>query len=145
MPQFLDFSIKSADDYDNFKLDDPNDKKRYFEESANLISSAGHVKALPFNEQLGKYINKIPFMGIVCEGMEKSWRIRGTEGVLMDMVTAADKFKRFLRRLEEFEIQIGLNQIEMGVDFLFIFAFLWNISLGNEPYPFFFFSSRLRP
>lgn len=120
MPQFLDFSVKSADDYDKFELDDPHDKKRYYEESANLISSPGHIKVPPFNEQLRVSKGKIPFMGIVCEGMEKSWRIRGMDGVFIDMVTARDKYKKFLKRLEEFEIQIGLNQIEMGVDFMFI-------------------------
>lgn len=120
MPQFLDFSVKSADDYDKFELEDPNDKRRYYEESANIISSAGHAMVPPFNEQLKACKGKFPFFGIVCEGMEKSWRIRGMEGVFMDVVTAKDKYKKFLKRLEEFEIEIGLNQIKMGVDFIFI-------------------------
>lgn len=120
MPQFLDFSVKSADDYDSFELQNPEDKRRYFEESANLISSPGHIVAPPFSEQIKTYKNKIPIMGVVCEGMEKSWRLRGVEGVFIDMVTASDKFKRFLKRLEEFEIKIGLKQIEMGVDLMFI-------------------------
>lgn len=52
--------------------------------------------------------------------MEKSWRIRGIEGVFIDIMTERNKFKDFLKRLEEFEIQIGLKQIEMGIDFMII-------------------------
>ena len=120
MPQFLDFSIKSADDYAKFELDDPNDRRRYFEESANLISSAGHIPAPPFNEQIAANKGKIPFMGIVCEGHEKLWRIRGNEGLLTDLVLEKEKTKQFLKRLEEFEIQIGLNQMKMGCEIMFI-------------------------
>jgi hypothetical protein len=120
MPQFLDFSIKTPDDYAKFELDDPNDKGRYYEQSANIISSAGHLVAPPYNEQLEANKDKIPFMGIVCEGYEKLWRIRGSEGVLTDLVLAGDALKQFLKRLEDFEIQIGINQMRMGCDIMFI-------------------------
>ena len=120
MPQFLEFSVKSADDYVKFDLEDPNDKRRYYEESANVISSAGHIVAPPFNEQVKASKGKIPFAGVVCEGMEKIWRVRGSEGVLMDLILEKEKTKQFLRRLEEFEIQIGLNQISMGCELMFV-------------------------
>ncbi len=120
MPQFLDFSVKSADDYARFELEDPDDPRRYNEESANLISSAGHVVAPPFVEQLRSNKGKMPFMGVVCEGHEKLWRIRGNTGVLLDLALEKEKVKQFLKRLEEFEIRIGLNQIRMGCDLLFI-------------------------
>jgi hypothetical protein len=120
MPQFIDFSIKSANDYDKFKLEDPNDNRRYFQESANIISSPGHIVVPSFDEQIKKYENKIPLCGSVCEGMEKSWRIRSMEGVFMDLLTDRDRFKKFLKRLEDFEIQVGINQIKMGCDFMII-------------------------
>jgi uroporphyrinogen decarboxylase len=120
MPQFLDFSVKSADGYEKFEFEDPDAKRRYYEESANLISSAGHVVAPPFDEQIKANKGKTPFMGIVCEGHEKLWRIRGSEGVLLDLALEKEKVKRFLKRIEEFEIRIGLNQIRMGCELLFI-------------------------
>ena len=120
MPQYLDFSVKSADDYEGFVLEDPNDKKRWYEPSANILAGAGNVELPSFYDQMEAVKGKFPTMGIVLEGMEKAWRIRGTEGVLMDMVLEKDKFMKFLKRLEEFEIQLGLKQIEMGVDFLMV-------------------------
>lgn len=120
MPQFLDFSIKSPDDYESFKLEDPNDKRRYFEAGASITSSAGHAALSSFDEQVNRAKGKFPIMGAVCEGMEKIWRIRGMEDVFIDILTDKGKVKKFLKRLEDFEIQIGLNQIKMGIDFMFI-------------------------
>lgn len=120
MPQFLDFDVKSADDYKDVVLEDPNDKRRWYEPSANLLGGAGNIELPSFYDQMEAVKVKFPTMGVVLEGMEKSWRIRGTEGVLMDMVTEKKKFVNFLKRLEEFEIQIGLKHIEMGVDFLMV-------------------------
>lgn len=120
MPQYLDFSVKSADDYEDFVLEDPNDERRWYEPSATILAGAGNVEIPSFYDQMQAAKGKFPTMGILLEGMEKSWRLRGTEGVLMDMVLEKDKFMKFLKRLEEFEIQIGLKQIEMGVDFLMI-------------------------
>lgn len=120
MPQFLDFEVKSADDYSNFVLEDPNDKERWYEPSANILGGAGNKELPSFYDQIETAEGKFPTMGLVLEGMEKSWRIRGTEGILMDMVTEKKKFVNFLKKLEEFEIQIGLKQIEMGIDFIMV-------------------------
>lgn len=120
MPQFLDFDVKSADDYKDFVLEDPNDKRRWYEPSANLYGGAGNVECPSFYDQMKAVKGKFPTIGIVYEGMEKSWRLRGITDVFMDMALEKDKFMKFLKRLEEFEIQIGLKQIEMGVDFMFV-------------------------
>ncbi len=120
MPQFLDFDIKSADDYKDVVLEDPDDKRRWYEPSANLLGGAGNIELPSFYDQTEAVKGKFPTMGVVLEGMEKSWRMRGTEGVLMDMISEKKKFVNFLKRLEEFEIQIGLNHIKMGVDFLMV-------------------------
>lgn len=120
MPGYLDFPVKSADEYKDFVLEDPNEKRRYYEPSANILSSAGNKEVPSFNDQLNNYKGKIPAMGLVLEGQEKTWRIRGMDGLFIDLATEKKKVKKFLKRLEEFEIQIGLNQIEMGVDFMMI-------------------------
>lgn len=120
MPGYLDFSIKSADEYDDFELEDPNDERRYYEKNANILSSAGNKVVPSFYEQLEAARGKFPIMGLVLEGQEKIWRIRGMTGLFMDLATEKEKVKKFLKRLEEFEIQIGLDQIKMGIDFMFI-------------------------
>ncbi len=109
MPGYLDFEIKSADGYDSFKLEDPNDQKRYFEPSANILSSSGNKVAPSFEEQLERSKNKFPTMGLTLEGQELMWRIRGMDGLFMDLATEKIKVKKFLKRLEEFEIQLGLK------------------------------------
>lgn len=42
------------------------------------------------------------------------------DGIFMDLALEKAKVKKFLDRLEAYQIQIGLNQIKMGVDFMFI-------------------------
>ena len=120
MPQFLDFSIKSADEYERFELDDPLDNSRYYDDFYSITANTGDTITSSFDKQIKKYKDIVPICGAVCEGHEKIWRIRGNEDVWMDLVTERDKVKKFLKRLEEFETKIGLKQIEMGIDFMFI-------------------------
>jgi uroporphyrinogen decarboxylase len=120
MPAYLDFSVKSADEYESFVMDDPDDERRYNVRSANILSSSGDTPAPSFAEQLAAHRGKRPTMGLVLEGMETIWRIRGMEQVLMDLMLEPEKVERFLGRLEEFMTRAGLHQIRMGVDFMFI-------------------------
>lgn len=120
MPAYLDYHVKSADEYEDYVLDDPDDERRYFQESANILSSSGDVVAPSFYDQLQAVKGKIPAMGLVLEGQELMWRIRGMEELFVDLMLEKDQVKKFLERLEEFEIRIGLNQIKMGVDLMFI-------------------------
>ena len=120
MPQFLDYSIKSADEYDKFELEDPLDDSRYFDEFRSITAGTGDKISPSFKEQLRKYKGIIPISGAVCEGHEKIWRIRGNEGVWTDLYTDREKVKKFVKRLGEFETAIGLKQIEMGVEIMFL-------------------------
>lgn len=120
MPQFLDFSIKSADQYEKFELDDPLDNSRYYDDFFSITANTGDTITESFDKQIRKYKGIIPICGAVCEGHEKIWRIRGSEGVWVDLVTEKDKIKKFLKRLEEFETKIGLKQIAMGCECMFI-------------------------
>ncbi len=120
MPAYLDFSVKSADQYADFVLEDPEDDRRYCEPSANILSSAGNVEKPSFEDQLKAVRGKYPVMGVVLEGQELSWRIRGMQELFVDLMLERDKVKRFIDRLEEFSIRAGLRQIKMGVDLMFI-------------------------
>lgn len=120
MPQFLDFSVKSADQYEQFEFDDPLDSGRYYNDFYSITANTGETIVTSFDKQIKKYKNIIPICGAVCEGHEKSLRIRGNEGLWIDLITERDKIKRFVERFEEFEIQVGLKQLEMGCELIFI-------------------------
>ncbi len=120
MPAYLDFEVRSADGYEDFVLDDPNDERRYYRPSANILSSAGTVEAPSFHDQMAAAEGKFARMGVVLEGMEFLWRIRGTQDLFVDLLLEEKKVKRMLERVETFQIQIGLNQIKQGVDLMFI-------------------------
>jgi uroporphyrinogen decarboxylase len=120
MPAYLDFEVKSADGYEDFVLDDPNDERRYYKPSANILSSAGNVVAPSFHDQLAAAEGKFVRMGLVLEGQEFMWRIRGMQDLFVDLLLEATKVEKMLERVEAFEIQLGLKQIKMGVDLMFI-------------------------
>ena len=120
MPQFLEFEIKNANQYAKYMFDNPNSEKRYEEKFYSITANAGDTLVGSFKEQLKKYDSKIPVCGSVCEAHEKIWRIRGNEGLWMDLITDREKVKDFVKRVEEFEISIGIKQIEMGIDVIFI-------------------------
>ncbi len=120
MPAYLDFEVKSADEYEEFALDDPNDERRYHQPSANILSSSGNVEAPSFRDQMAGAEGKFARMGLVLEGQEFMWRIRGMQELFIDLMLEEKKVKKMLERVEAFEIQLGLNQIKMGVDLMFI-------------------------
>jgi hypothetical protein len=120
MPAYLGFEVSSADEYASFAFDDPNDERRYIEPSANILSSAGNVVAPSFSDQMAAAEGKFARMGLVLEGQEFMWRIRGMQDLFLDLMLEEKKVKKMLDRVESFEIQLGLNQIKMGVDLMFI-------------------------
>jgi len=95
MPGYLDYCVKSADEYDDFVLEDPNDERRYYQESANILSSSGDVAAPSFYDQLQAVKGKIPTMGLVLEGQEFIWRIRGMGDLFVSLMPEKEKTKKF--------------------------------------------------
>ena len=120
MPEYVDYPVTDPDGYADFVLENPDDDRRYFERSANILSSAGDVEAPAFSDQLAAARDRFPTMGLVLEGSELLTRIRGMEGMFLDVMLEPDKVRRFLDRLLAFELALGLRQIRMGVDFMYI-------------------------
>ena len=120
MPAYLDFEVKSADQYEDFILEDPNDERRYYQPSANILSSSGDTEAPSFADQMAGAEGRFARMGLVLEGQEFMWRIRGMQELFLDLMLEEKKVKKMIERAEAFEIQLGLNQIKMGVDFMFV-------------------------
>ena len=123
MPQYLDFSIKSPEEYESFEFNDPSDKDRYYGIRQDIISGDGFTPFPSFAEAVKEAKDKICIFGSVCEGHEALWRMRGPEGVFMDLATDPDKVKKFVRRIGDYMIEIGKKQLEFdGVKGLFIWG-----------------------
>jgi len=123
MPRYLDFSIKSAEEYEVFEFDDPNDKDRYYGIRQDIISGDGFTPLPGFAEALSEAKDKICVFGSVCEGYESLWRMRGPEDVFIDLATHPKKVKKFVQRIGDYMIEIGKKQLEFdGVEGLFIWG-----------------------
>lgn len=123
MPIYLDFSLKSKDDYKNYEFDDPNDKSRYHDARQDIISGDGFTEMLSFAEDINSSKDKICIFGSICEGHETLWRMRGPEGVYIDLATHPTEVRDFVERIGDFMIEIGKKQLDFkDVNGLFIWG-----------------------
>ena len=123
MASYLDFSIKSADEYEKFEFDDPNDIERYHGTRQDIISGDGFTPQSGFNVAVSEASEKICLFGSICGGHEALWRMRGPEGVYLDLALYPDKVKRFVDRIGDFMIEIGKKQMEFeGIHGLFLWG-----------------------
>ncbi len=115
MPMFLDFSVKSADEFADFTFDDPRDERRYFEKRCDIINcgdSFGFIES--YVEAVEKNRDRFCLFGSICEPYETMWRIRGTEGLLMDLALSPEKVRDFAQRCTEFMLGIAEKQVELA-------------------------------
>ncbi len=123
MARYLDFSIKSADEYERFEFDDPNHPERYQSTRQDIISGDGFTPQPSFMETVKEAREKICIFGSICGGYEALWRMRGPEGVFMDLALYPERVKKFVNRIGDFMIEIGKRQMEFeGIHGLFIWG-----------------------
>ncbi len=115
MPMFLDFSVKSAEEFASFTFDDPRDDRRYFEKRCDIINCGDSFGVLPsFVEDIESNKDKFCLFGSICEPYEFMWRVRGTEGLLMDLALEKDKVRDFAERATDFMLEIAEREIELA-------------------------------
>ncbi|WP_369019257.1 uroporphyrinogen decarboxylase family protein [Thermatribacter velox] len=115
MPMFLDFSVKSAEELLNFTFDDPRDDRRYFEKRCDIINCGDSFGTLPsFAEDIERNKDKFCLFGSICEPYETMWRIRGTEGLLLDLAMHPEKIKAFAQKVTDFMLGIAEREIELA-------------------------------
>lgn len=115
MPMFLDFSVKSAEEFSTFTFDDPRDDRRYFEQRCDIINCGDSFGTLPsFAEDVEKNKSKFCLFGSICEPYETMWRIRGTEGLLLDLAMYPEKVKAFAQKVTDFMLGIAEREIELA-------------------------------
>lgn len=115
MPMFLDFEVKDVEDFPQFVFDNPRDDRRYYEKRCDIINcgdSFGELES--YAQTIDLNCNKFSIFGSVCEPYETMWRIRGTEGLLMDLALYPKKVKDFANRCTDFMLGIAERQIELA-------------------------------
>ncbi|MEN3187116.1 MAG: hypothetical protein ABDK92_10940, partial [Atribacterota bacterium] len=99
MPMFLDFPVKSAEEFEHFTFDDPRDERRYFEKRCDIINCGDGFGVLEsYAKDVERNKGKFCLFGSICEPYETMWRIRGSEGLLMDLVLHPAEVKDFALR-----------------------------------------------
>ena len=114
MPCYLEFDTKSFEQMEALELDDPRDKRRYFDaidDQINTVLDTLNFGGPSFADKVNTYADDYCVFGSVCEPHEMVWRIMGTENVLMKLAEAPDRMARFIERLGDFLVGIVEGQI----------------------------------
>jgi len=113
MPGYLDFSIKSADDYKKFKFYDPSDDRRYDDPRQDLVNMGDNFAELPSYMDVVE-ANKENFclFGGVFEPNEVLTRVCGLKKHLMDIILHPKELRAFAKRVTDFMIEVGKQQLE---------------------------------
>jgi hypothetical protein len=114
MPHYLDFQTKSYEQMEALELDDPKDRRRYFDALDDQINSVGDALNLgypSFADRVNACAKDFCVFGSVCEPHEMLWRIMGTENVLFKLAEAPDRMARFIERLGDFLVGIVEGQL----------------------------------
>lgn len=114
MPSYVDFDTKTFEQIEALQFDDPNDKRRYFEQIDDQINSVGdelNLNLPPWIDRVNAYTDDFCIFGGVCEPHEMIWRIMGAENVLIKLAEQPDRMAKFIERLGDFLVGIVEAQI----------------------------------
>lgn len=115
MPYFEHFETDTVDKMNAFTFDDPWDDRRYFSGGDNQLAGVSEVivrNSPPWIESVKALHPNIPVYGSVCEGHEFGWRIIGSENMLMWMGLYPEELEAFIRRVNDFLLEIARAQIK---------------------------------
>jgi uroporphyrinogen decarboxylase len=115
MPAFLKFETDSLEKMEAFQFDDPWDERRFFSAGDNQIAGVGDGFARnspAWVESVKSLYPDIPVYGSLCEGHEMLWRILGSERVMEWIGLYPDDIKRFVVRINEFNVGLAEAQIK---------------------------------
>ncbi len=123
MAEYIDFSIKSPDDYARFQFDDPRDRRRFFDPRQDIISGDGFTVLPSYEENVKAVKDEYCLFGGIYEAWEGLWRMRGIANAMMDMAREPEKVKAFAHRLMDFAIENMREQVKVsGCKFMYIWG-----------------------
>jgi len=114
MEEYIDFSIKSPDDYARFEFDDPKDPRRFFDPRQDILSGDGFTLLPSYMDNIKAIRDDYCLIGGIYEAWEGLWRTRGIANALMDMVRQPGKVKAFCNRLIDFAIGSMQEQVRLS-------------------------------
>ena len=115
MPMYLDFETKTADEIERFSFEDPADRRRYYEDGDDMINGVGDgfLRNIPsFRKRIDAYREDFCIFGSICEPFETLWRIVGSENGLMKLAESPEVMHRFIQRIGDYMLQVGVEQIK---------------------------------
>ncbi|MBN2024877.1 MAG: hypothetical protein JW809_19010 [Pirellulales bacterium] len=115
MPHFVSFETESLDRLEALAMDDPRDRRRYFEAIDDQINGVGDELNLglpSFVDRVDSYADDFCVFGSVCEIQEQLWRIVGPVNVYYQLAEDPDRLEKSIRRLGDFLVGIVEGQIE---------------------------------
>jgi len=104
MPWYLEGTLKTEEDLENFVPSDPSDSKLY-------ASIKGIVKLVGGELAIG---------GVVEGPFTRSWMPMGIQTFIKMLYTNRNVIRRFIEKVTNFFIDLGKNQIDLGVDVIWI-------------------------
>jgi len=118
MEEYIDFSIKSPDDYARFEFDDPKDPRRFYAPRQDILSGDGFTVLPSYADNVAAVRDDYCLIGGIYEAWEGLWRTRGIANAMMDLAREPDKVKAFCNRLTDFAIgsmqeQARLSQCQL--------------------------------
>jgi hypothetical protein len=114
MAEYIDFSIKSPDDYARFQFDDPKDPRRFFNPRQDILSGDGFTVLPSYMEGVNAIKDDYCLIGGIFEAWEGLWRMRGIANAMMDMAREPEKVKTFCNRLIDFAIGSMQEQVRLS-------------------------------
>lgn len=115
MPYFESFDTDTIEKMNAFQFDDPWDDRRFFSGGDNQIAGVGDVitrNVPPWIDGVKRYYPDMPVFGSICEGHEQLWRIIGSENTYLWIGLYPEELGRFIRRVEEFVVELTKAQIK---------------------------------
>ena len=115
MPQWIGYETDVVEKMNSFRFDDPWDERRFFNGGDHQI--AGIEESFtrdipPWIDTVKELHTDFPVYGSVCEGYEMLWRIIGTENALMWMGLYPEEVGRFVKRIDDFCLELLKAQID---------------------------------
>jgi hypothetical protein len=114
MEEYIDFSIKSPDDYVKYEFDDPKDPRRFYNARQDILSGDGFTILPSYMENINRVRDDYCLIGGIYEAWEGLWRTRGIANAMMDMVREPEKVQAFSNRLIDFAIGSMQEQVRLS-------------------------------
>jgi uroporphyrinogen-III decarboxylase len=123
MAEYIDFSIKSVDDYKTFQFDDPRDSRRFYDPRQDIISGDGFTILNSYMDSVNAIKDDYCIFGGIYEAWEGLWRMRGISNALMDLAQHPDVIKKFCDKIIDFSIENMREQVRLsGCKFMYVWG-----------------------